>query len=54
MEWKTQKSCLKVQDNGTLTNKAEVQKTRFNIPTSSSYAINGVNVLSGTGLGSAW
>merc|ERR1711968_243407 len=42
-----------VQAGGTLTNKAEVKKNSFNIPTSSSYAINGVNVLSGTALGSA-
>ena len=42
-----------VQAGGTLTNKAEVKKNSFNIPTSSSYAINGVNVLSATGLGSA-
>merc|ERR1711871_1071310 len=42
---------FKVQDNGTLTAKADVQKTRFNIAESSSYAINGDNVLSATGLG---
>merc|ERR1711871_902656 len=42
-----------VQAGGTLTNKAEVKKNSFNIPTSSSYAINGVDVLSGTALGSA-
>merc|ERR1711871_279041 len=42
-----------VQAGGTLTNKAEVKKNSFNIPTSSSYAINGTNVLSGNALGSA-
>merc|ERR1711871_1295764 len=43
---------FKVQDNGTLTAKADVQKTRFNIASSSSYAINNDDVLSATGLGS--
>merc|ERR1711871_227189 len=41
-----------VQDNGTLTAKADVQKTRFNIASLSSYAINNDDVLSATGLGS--
>ena len=52
MEVEDSKIVFMVQDDGTLTNKADVQKTRFNIPESSSYAINGVNVLSATGLGS--
>ena len=43
---------FKVQDNGTLTAKADIQKTRFNIASSSSYAINNDDVLSATGLGS--
>ena len=41
-----------VQSSGTLTAKADVQKTRFNIASSSSYAINNDDVLSATGLGS--
>ena len=35
-----------------MTAKADVQKTRFNIASSSSYAINNDDVLSATGLGS--
>ena len=53
MLYEDSKIVFMVQAGGTLTNKAEVKKNSFNIPTSSSYAINGVNVLSGTALGSA-
>ena len=44
---------FQVRDSGSLSTKAEVQTTRFNIASSSSYAINGANVLSNTSLGSS-